>query len=179
MTLLDAFEQFVEVGHGAELGHDFAVIANVVSVVGVGRVVMRAQPDHVDPEALDVVKLGDDAFEIAYAVAVGVFERAWVDLVDNGLFPPLWLVTIDSCRGVVLSLNWLVANRRTAGKADSDEDENCKSDDDHGLVLVMGEGKFYTHPMLHREAIRHGMLDLARLPLLPLSVHCELALSCA
>jgi len=104
-ALLDAFEQFVEVGHGAELGHNFAVIANVVSVVGIGRVVMRTQPDHVDPEALDVVELGDDAFEVAYAVAVGVFERAWVDLVDDGLFPSLWLVTVDGCRGVVLTLS--------------------------------------------------------------------------
>jgi hypothetical protein len=66
---------------------------------------MRTQPDHVDPEALDVVELGDDAFEVAYAVAVGVFERAWVDLVDDGLFPSLWLVTVDGCRGVVLTLS--------------------------------------------------------------------------
>jgi hypothetical protein len=97
VTLLDAPEQFVEVGHGAELAHDLAVVANVVSVIGVRRVVVRAQRDDVDAKALDVIQLGGDALKITDSVTVRIFERSRIDLVDNGLFPPLRLVTIDHC----------------------------------------------------------------------------------
>ena len=95
VALLDAGEHGVEVGHGAELGHDFAVVADVVAVVGVGGVVVGAEPDDVDAELLEVVELGGDAGEVADAVAVGVLEGARVDLVDDGFFPPCGLVAVD------------------------------------------------------------------------------------
>ena len=94
VALLDAFEQGVEVVHGAELFHDLAVVADVVAVVGVGRVVVGAEPDDVDAEVLQVVELGGDAGEVADSVAVGVFEGAGVDLVDDGFFPPFLGVAV-------------------------------------------------------------------------------------
>jgi hypothetical protein len=54
---LDTLQQFVEVGHGAELGHDLSVIANIVTVIRIRRVKMWAQPNNVHTQALDVVEL--------------------------------------------------------------------------------------------------------------------------
>ena len=94
VALLDAGEHGVEVGHGAELFHHLAVVADVVAVVGVGRVEVRAEPDDVDAEVLQVVELGGDAGQVADAVAVRVLEGAGVDLVDDGLLPPFLGVAV-------------------------------------------------------------------------------------
>ncbi len=81
-------EQLVEVGEGAKGGVDVLVVADVVAVVVLGRAVDRAEPEHVDPELSQVVELGDDAGQVADAVAVRVHEAARVDLVDDGPRPP-------------------------------------------------------------------------------------------
>ena len=70
VTLLDAGEHGVEVGHGAEVFHDDAVVADVVAVVSVGGGEVGGQPDDIDPEVLEVVEVLRDAFKIADAVAV-------------------------------------------------------------------------------------------------------------
>ena len=85
----------VEVGHGAELGHDFAVVADVIAVVRIGRVEVGAEPDDVDAEVLEVIEAAGDAVEVADAVAVRVLEGARVDLVDDCFFPPALRVTVD------------------------------------------------------------------------------------
>ena len=56
MALLDAGEHGVKVGHVAELGHDLAVVADVVAVIGIGRVEVGAEADLVDAELLQVIK---------------------------------------------------------------------------------------------------------------------------
>jgi hypothetical protein len=98
VALSDAIEEGVEVGHGAELLHHFAVVADVVTVVGIGGVEVRREPDDVDSEMLQVVEFGGDTGQVADAVAVGVFEGSWVDLVDDGFFPPLGFVAVDEFR---------------------------------------------------------------------------------
>ena len=87
-------EHLVELGHRAELGRDGAVVADVVAVVVLRRGVDRRQPDHVDAEQLQVVQLRRDAGQVTDAVAVAVAEAARVDLVDDGLFPP---VAVRAC----------------------------------------------------------------------------------
>ena len=94
MPLLDGFQQLIEVSHRPKLSHDLAIVANVVSVVGVGRIKMRAQPDHIDTELLNVVQLGGNPLQVADAIPVGVLERSRIHLIDDGLLPPLLLVTI-------------------------------------------------------------------------------------
>ena len=56
---------------------------------------MRAKPDHIHAQLLQVVQLGGDAWQVADAVAIGVFEGAWIDLVDDSFLPPLWFVAVD------------------------------------------------------------------------------------
>ena len=79
----------VEIGHGAEARVHVAVVDHVVAAVGqVGRV-ERAQPDRVDAEILQVIHFLGDAGDVSQPVAVHVFEAARVDLVDDGLLPPI------------------------------------------------------------------------------------------
>ena len=95
---LDRCQHPVEVGHGAELLHHLAIVANVVSVVGVRRIVVRRQPDHVDAQLLQIVQARRDALQVADPIAVRVLKRARIDLVDDRFFPPLGLVPVDPMR---------------------------------------------------------------------------------
>src|ERR1700734_2073484 len=95
MAPLDTGEECVEVGHVAELLHDFAIVADVVPVVCIWRVKVGTEPDNVNTKLLEVVELRGDAGQIADTVAIRVFEGARIDLVDNSFLPPLGFVTVD------------------------------------------------------------------------------------
>ena len=84
-------EQRIEVFHGAELGHDGAVVGDVVAVIVVRRSVDGGEPQYFDAEVCQVRNLLGDAGQVADAVAVGVVEGAGVNLIDNGFLPPLGL----------------------------------------------------------------------------------------
>ena len=86
--LVQAVEQGVEIVHGTEVFHDIAIIADIVAVIVVGRFVHRVEPDHVNTQATDIVQFGDNALQVAYPIAIAVFEAARIDLIYDGLFPP-------------------------------------------------------------------------------------------
>ncbi len=81
-------EHRVEVGQRSEDRVDVAVIGNVVAGVALRRRLERGEPDGVDTEVAKRGKATGDAGQIAEAVAVGVRERARIDLVDDGGTPP-------------------------------------------------------------------------------------------
>jgi hypothetical protein len=81
-------DQFVELLERAEQRVDALVVADVVAVVGLRRGVDRREPQDVDPEVGQMVQALQDPAEVADAVAVGVLERARIDLVDDGSRPP-------------------------------------------------------------------------------------------
>ena len=85
VALLD---QLVEVVEGAEDRVDVAVVGDVVAEVGHRRGEDRRQPDRLDVQRLQVVEVRGDPREIPHPVAVGVGERAWIDLVDGAPLPP-------------------------------------------------------------------------------------------
>ena len=87
-TLGEPGQEPVEVVHGAELGHDPAVVPDVVTVVGVGAVEMGAEPHHIHSQLGDVVEPADDAVQVADPVSVRVHERPRVHLVHHRVFPP-------------------------------------------------------------------------------------------
>ncbi len=68
---------------------DVAVVVDVVSAVDECRRIERAQPHRVDAEPVEVIDAGDDALEIADAVAVRVGEAPRIDLVDGRVAPPV------------------------------------------------------------------------------------------
>ncbi len=83
----------VEVGHRAEQRIDGGMVADVVAEVATRRGVERREPDRIDPERVglagEVIEVGDDAVEIADAIAVAVGEAARVDLIDDPGPPPV------------------------------------------------------------------------------------------
>ena len=81
-------DERVEVRERAEVGMDVAVVRDVVAPVVVRRRHRRVEPDPVDPEPLEVVEPVDDPAQVADPVAVGVRERARVDLIENAVAPP-------------------------------------------------------------------------------------------
>ena len=81
-------DQLVELRQRAEQRVDVLVVADVVAVVGLRRGVDRREPQDVDAEVGQVVQPLQDAAEVTDAVAVGVLERARIDLVDDGAGPP-------------------------------------------------------------------------------------------
>ena len=84
------FQHLVKVRHGAELGHDVLIVADIVAVVVVGGFVDRGEPDRVRPQLADVFEAAGDAPEIADAVAVGVLKAARIDLIDHAALPPFF-----------------------------------------------------------------------------------------
>ena len=83
-----------EIGHGAEIGIDGAVIRNVVAVVTAGRGIERQQPDCRDAEILEIIELSCQSCEIPDAVVVAVGKRLDVKLVNDRVLEPQ-LVAIE------------------------------------------------------------------------------------
>ncbi|MGX1251459.1 hypothetical protein RKD48_003970 [Streptomyces ambofaciens] len=79
----------VEVVQCAQARVDVAVVVDVVAAVGEFGRVEGAEPEGVDAEGGEVTQALGDAAQVAEPVAVGVGEAAGVDLVDDGLPPPV------------------------------------------------------------------------------------------
>jgi hypothetical protein len=79
----------LRVGQRAEGRVDAAVVGHVVARVDLGRRVERVEPDGVDAEVAQVGQARADAGQVPDAVTIAVGEAADVDLVGDGLAPPL------------------------------------------------------------------------------------------
>ncbi len=82
-------DELVGLGERAEVGEEVAIVGDVVAAVGERRAVPGAHPDGVDTEPCQVRQPIDDAGHVARSVTVGVGERAWIHLVDDGAAPPV------------------------------------------------------------------------------------------
>ncbi len=93
-------DQRVEVVEGAEARVDVTRVGDVVAAVGqLGRV-EGAQPQGVHAQRREVRQAAGDAAQVTEAVTVGVGEAAGVDLVDDGLPPPVGVTGGEVGRGV-------------------------------------------------------------------------------
>src|SRR5579859_1186759 len=81
-------EQVVEVVLGAVVGLNTFEVCNVVAPVAIGGRVDWRKPDPIDAEALDVVKLGLDAGQVALSIPVAVEEAADIYVVEDRPPPP-------------------------------------------------------------------------------------------
>src|SRR5699024_5430688 len=87
--LVGAADHLVGVRQRTEAGVDVGVVGHVVAAVLLRGGVEGREPDRVDAEVAQVGQSRGDAGQVAHAVAVRVGERAGVDLVDDGVAPPL------------------------------------------------------------------------------------------
>ena len=81
-------EEALEVGHGAVVGVDRAVVRDVVAVVAQGGAEERQEPEAVDAQLLEMAELAGEPDEVADAVVVAVLERADVQLVEDRVLVP-------------------------------------------------------------------------------------------
>lgn len=83
-----ALEQVIKIADGAVLRIDGLIMGDVIPEIDLRRRVHGRDPDRVDAKIFEVTKSALDSLEIAFTIPVGVLEAAWIDLVDNGVFPP-------------------------------------------------------------------------------------------
>src|SRR5579859_6713948 len=81
-------QQTIEIFPGAEDGVDVAVVADVVAAIRHGRPIDRSDPNGVRAEPNEVVQPAANAFKVTDPVAIGILERAWIELVDDAALPP-------------------------------------------------------------------------------------------
>src|SRR3954454_15973979 len=80
-------DQLIEVTDAPVDRIDRLVVGDVVAEVGQWRRIDRRQPERIDPEPGQVLESRADSAQVADAVAIGVLERAGVDLIDDGFLP--------------------------------------------------------------------------------------------
>ena len=79
----------IEILERAEERIDLAIVRDVIAHVVLGRLGDRGEPDAVDAQAGNVIEPGNDAGQIANAIAIAVLKRAGIDLIDHAAAPPL------------------------------------------------------------------------------------------
>ena len=85
---LGLLHEAAEIGHGAEIGIDGAVVRNVVAIVAARRGIEWQQPKRGDAEILQVVKFFGQSCKIADAVVVAISKCLDVKLIDDRIFEP-------------------------------------------------------------------------------------------
>ena len=91
LRLVKFVNQLVEFGQRADARVDVAVVVHVVATVSERRGIERAHPHRINTERCEVRNFGDDSAKVTDSVAVGVLERTGIDLVHDGLTPPVFV----------------------------------------------------------------------------------------
>src|SRR6266849_6808573 len=81
-------EEAVEVGHGAVVRMDRAIVGHVVAVVAQRRAEEGQEPETIHSQLLEMPELAGEPDEVADAVVVAVLEGADVELVEDGVLVP-------------------------------------------------------------------------------------------
>jgi len=89
------FDQLIHVLVASETCINFPVITDIVTVVVLWGVKNRAEPNHVDSKVLKVGKFFNNTLKITEAVSVGVLKASWINLIYNGIFPPIFHFSVS------------------------------------------------------------------------------------
>ena len=81
-------DQFQQVGVGAEAWIHLVEVDDIITTVRPARHIDRVQPDGRHADGADVIQAGDDARQVADAVAVAVLEGGRIDLIKDGVAQP-------------------------------------------------------------------------------------------
>src|SRR6266568_7268360 len=85
---LGLLHEAAEIGHGAKIGIDGAVVRNVVAVITAGRGIERQQPKRRDAEILQVLEFFGQPCEIADTVIVAVGKCLDMKLINDRVLEP-------------------------------------------------------------------------------------------
>src|SRR6056297_1587039 len=81
-------DHLVEIVQRAEDRINVAVIRHVIAHVTLRRLEDWRQPDAVDTKGGNVRQAAGDPLQVAHAIAGGIHEGAWIDLIDDRVAPP-------------------------------------------------------------------------------------------
>ena len=87
--MMQGGHQVVEVLQGPQPGIDLPVVIDVVATVSQCRRIERTYPHGINSQYLKVGGPGGDAGQVAQAIAIGISKTSGVDLVNDGLAPPI------------------------------------------------------------------------------------------
>ena len=88
--LVSFSDQLIHVLIASEACINFPVITDIVTIVIRRGVKYRTEPEYIDPKFLKVGEFFNNAPEIAEAVSVGVLKASWINLIYNGILPPIF-----------------------------------------------------------------------------------------
>ena len=71
----------------AEHRIDIGIVTDVIAEIGHWRGINRRDPHSVDAELCKIVKLAANPLQVANTIVVAVFERTWIDLIDDAALP--------------------------------------------------------------------------------------------
>ena len=83
VSLTSFGDEIFQILHGTEPGIHCAVVGNVIAIVTLGAGEEGSAPQQFHTQLLQVVQLGGNTLQIAFAVSVGVAKAFWVDLIHN------------------------------------------------------------------------------------------------
>ncbi|MNM88468.1 hypothetical protein D3C81_1006850 [compost metagenome] len=81
-------QQLIEILHTSELFHDGLIVRDVIPVIIIGRLEDRTDPNHIDSEVVQIIKLGNDSLKITNTISIAVHETPRVNLICCRFFPP-------------------------------------------------------------------------------------------
>ena len=87
-SLMCRRQHSVEILHGTKILHNPAVIADVISIVVIGRFINRRKPYYINSQFFQVIHFLCDTVEISDPVSVAVVKTSWINLIYYGFFPP-------------------------------------------------------------------------------------------
>ena len=101
-ALMSLLEQTAGILVGAIAWCYLVIVAHVVAGIVEGGVEEGIEPDGINAEAFHIVEFADDALQVADAVAIGVAESLWVDLIEYRILGPVghFRYLILSCDGL-------------------------------------------------------------------------------
>ncbi len=106
-ALMSLLEQAACIFVGAIAWRYLVIVAHVVAGIVEGGVEEGVEPDGIHTEALHIVEFADDALQVADAVAIGVAEGLWIDLIEYRILGP-----VGHFRYLILSGDGLCCGRQ-------------------------------------------------------------------
>ena len=83
ISLIGFGDELFQFFHSAEAGIYSAVIRHIIAVVPLRAGEEGGAPQHLHAQLLKIIQLGSDAFQVAFAIAIGIAETFGVDLIYN------------------------------------------------------------------------------------------------
>jgi hypothetical protein len=84
-------DEKIHVRQGPEFRIDILIIGDIIAIIGVGGFIDWGEPNDADSEVFEIIEFGENAFDIADAVAVAVAIRTRIDLI-NGVVTEIFLI---------------------------------------------------------------------------------------